>query len=118
MTPLSDKASKDKLQKYKEVANISRKMRNLDLGKSIHHGMHQAVKTYRIVKRWSDFTKAKLQGATVDFAKDMGDMQTFHEFKPHPDDQKKIDERKRKEADFQAKKMNVLRRHRPAKASV
>lgn len=99
-------------QRLKRLNQLSAKLKKVDLSKCAKHDFFHNWRAYNLLRRWSNFEKAKMQGSLIDFTMETRDLRTFTQFKTHPDEQKPIDEKKKMIAEFESKRKHLIRRPR------
>lgn len=110
--PLTEEEKTNKIKKLNAIYKLRKNLKNSKMARGLNHNFYRTMKTYSATKKWADFNLAKLQGTLINFTEDMETIEVFHDFKPHPDDQKKLDQKNVEEQEFLNKRKYLLRRSR------
>ena len=116
LNPLGDYSNLSKIQQMKMIGSISTQLRKSTIFKSLNHNAYHTYRMYHKLKLWSDFNKAKLQGSTIKFTKDLGDLKTKTVFPPPGYDKEKYEKRDSKQQEFENVRRKMFRRPKLAKA--
>jgi len=129
LNPIEEEDRKDDFKKFKgklgphthrlilptAITKVKKSLKPSRYVKSLNHNMSKTWKSYNILRKWANFNLAKMQGSTIDFTEEIGEIKTFDKVKAHPDDQVHLDEKLQKKQDFVNGRVRLLRRPSSAK---